>query len=776
VSERKHPLARCEDCPLNEIGVYVPTAFPKDTPNGIAVVGEAPGFQEATYGVPFKGPSGQLLNKVLAHHGIDRSGTLLTNACLCRPPDNATPSKEAIAACRPRLMDDLSGVEKVLTLGTPAAQSVLYTKKGVLSLRPGPAREKDGRKVVCTVHPAYVMRQGDAFPSLVNDTAKLVLDPPVWNPPQFVVVDTEEEALQAIEQLDVITDKLVVDIECGIDKDNSFDHPNHYQMLCVGVAYAKGKVCVFGENSLTELVWEALKGLFSRKKLIAQNGKFDLAGLYPKLGALKLWFDTMLAHYCTDERPGFHSLGMMGMEILGTPDWKGEIEKYLGPDKNYAAVPRPILYRYNAYDDAVTWDLYEYFEAELEKRGLRKLHDFLVAASNELMFLELNGITIDRAYNRKLTVEYLAKLDEMEEGLNQFLGVDEDGEPRNYDKRGGINPRSPQQVKLYLQHNKIPAKGTDKEILKYWLGRTNPDSDVHKFIAGLLEHRSEAKKYGTYVKGITKRLYRGRVFTNYLLHGTTSGRLASRNPNLQNIIRDNSIKAQFVVSKPGNIFIHADYKQAEGRVICTEARDEYLRELFSDPDRSIFADISEKLYGSREMDKEQKIRVKAFFYGISYGREAYSIAQEFKMPVDQVEEDLRKFRELIPATVEWQRKTVQQILTKQVLTTSFGRHRRFWLITKENKKDVINEGLSFVPQSTASDICLSALIKLRPMLRDLGFIRLTIHDALVVECPERHVEEATVLMRETMVAEAARWTDYVPFAVDITTGKNWGEL
>src|SRR5687767_6545018 len=140
MDERKHPLAKCEECPLRDDGVFVPTAFPKGSSNGIAVVGEAPGFYESAYKEPFRGPSGKLLDKVLDYHGIKRDETLLTNACLCRPEGNATPEATAIAACRPRLAAELEGTEKVLTLGNTASRVVLNTTAGVQSLRIGPAR------------------------------------------------------------------------------------------------------------------------------------------------------------------------------------------------------------------------------------------------------------------------------------------------------------------------------------------------------------------------------------------------------------------------------------------------------------------------------------------------------------------------------------------------------------------------------------------------------------------------------------------------------------
>jgi len=606
-----------------------------------------------------------------------------------------------------------------------------------------------------------------------------------WHPPQYVVADDEEFALRALREVETRTDRVVVDIECGIDKDNSFDHPNRYQMLCVGLGYAKGKALVVGENALKiPSVVEALKRLLQKLKIIAHNGKFDLAGLYPLLGDLKLWFDTMLAHYCLDERPGYHRLKDLGVEILGTPHWEHEIDKYLGAGKNYATIPRPILYKYNAYDLAVTWDLAEYFEVELLRERnispsflpdvpgstLRDLHDFLVSAANELKFLELNGIHIDRDYSLQLEAQYIESLDDRRKVFDAFAG------DRCYDKKGGINPNSPKQLKEYFADNGVRTASTDVDHCEAILAKLDSDSELHKFITLLLENRKEAKKYGTYVKGIRERTYRGRVYTTYSLHGTTSGRLASKNPNLQNIDRDKVIRRQFNVSKPENVFVHGDFAQAEGRVICTLARDEYLQSVFANPEADLFTELGKKLYRGITLNKDQRVRVKAYFYGLSYGRTAYTIAQEYGWSVRDTEQDLENFLDTIPDVRRWQSEVKRLVLEGNDLVTTFGRHRRFALITEENRTDVLNEALSFLPQSTASDICLRAFIRLRPRLRGMAHIRLTIHDALVAECHEGDREAVAAIMQEEMTRSGAEWTDYVPFAVDVSYGKHWGEL
>jgi DNA polymerase-1 len=613
-----------------------------------------------------------------------------------------------------------------------------------------------------------------------------------WEEPSWKYYDEPELALAALDALMSWQEQhnryeLVIDIECGIEKDVVFDHPNQYQMLCVGLAYAKGKAIVIGEKAFADDAVKVLLGrLLERSKLIGHNLKFDLQGLWKYYKNLTTFFDTMIAHYVIDERPGQHSLDMLGQEILGAPNWKYVIQRYIPKGGNYADVPREILYKYCAFDCAVTWDLYEVLRQDLDDLGTpdpwpypdvaprtaRELHDWLVAKADQLMFLELNGVTVDLEYSRELGGTYQEYLNKLEEDLDAVVNEATNGEVRY------INPRSPKQVKEFLEREGCRVEKTDRDTLEALLKRADPESTLGRFLRQMLFHRKEQKKMSTYVTGIRRRVRMGRVFTTYLLHGTTSGRLASRNPNLQNIMRDKQIRNQFVVSKEDNVFVHCDYRQAEGRVIAWLARDEYLRSVFADPDQDLFNTLGARLYGvdPEDLDKEKRVRTKAYFYGLGYGREAYSIAMEYELPVRTVERDLEAFFDMLGNVRPWQESIKQTVHERQELITPFGRRRTFALITEENRKDVEKEALSYLPQSTASDICLDALGELRPALRGKAFLRMTIHDALIAECHKSKAEEVGALMQEVMIRKAADLQTYVPFDVDVSIGKRWGEL
>lgn len=811
--QRKHPMAKCEECPLAAAqGKFVPSKIPVRAK--LAVVGEAPGPKEVKTKECFTGPSGKLLDIVLQENGYHRHEVLYTNVTLCRPVADGAAPKAAIDACKPRLVDELraSGVDDVVALGGVAASALVDDTRTITRLRVGPPkkpshslRDTNVKRIVPTWHTAYCLRNADAFPSLVTDLNKLKNGSlNVWTPPDWRYYDDVPSALLVIEELQRTARDLVVDIEVGIEKDISFGHPNEYDLLCVGIAYARNKAVVLGTVPLAnKTVLDALRRLFRNKPLIAHNGKFDLAGLYPTLGPLELAFDTMLAHYAIDERPGNHGLKVLAVELLGAPQYDDEIKQYVhGKNSSYANIPRELLYKYNAYDVACTWALWELFNEQLDNdtadwpypdlpvKTLRDVHDHMVRASNQLMFPEINGITIDLPYQRELRRIFIDRLGYIEDQLDEAVseGVYEgtvEGEIVPVDQEqhrwtNHINPRSPKQVNAYLKSQGVTVSSTDKEtiekVLEILYRQGHSESFVFKFCKLLLEHRKEAKKFGTFVEGIRKRLHKGRVHTTYMLHGTSSGRLASRNPNLQNVIRDKVIRKQWTVSKPGNVLIQCDYKQAEGRVIATLAKDEYLRNVFLDPTADIFNTLSDGLYGSGNWTKEERVRTKAFFYGIGYGREPYSIGLEFNMPPSLASQTYNDFMDLIPNVAAWQGVIRETVLRGQDLITPFGRRRRFMLITNENRKSVLNEALSFLPQSTASDICLSAAIALRPMLRGHGFLRLTIHDALVTECPEDKADYVSGLMREVMEAKGREFTDYVPFTVDTSMGTNWGEL
>lgn len=768
---KKHPLADCENCSLQK-RPYVPSKAPQGQAT-YAILGEAPGYQETLAREPFVGPSGKLVKEVLKRHEIDPNACFLTNVVACRPPDNIDPPKDAIAACKPRLMDELerSGAKRVLATGNFASRALLPTSDGILKVRVGPPRKigSNGQKfeVVPTVHPAACLRSSDFFPYLVTDTGKLKAPASNWQPPKYKVADTEKSALRYLSLLENFG-TLAVDIETSVEKDVAFDHPESAGILCVGIAYGPNKVIVFPSDVLQGEVGKALGERLVNSKLIAQNGKFDIPPLRFFHPDIKLYADTMLMHYALDERRGVHGLKVMAREYLGAPDYAARIKQFTtGRGANFSSIPSSILYEYNAYDCALTFQLYELFCRQLEDQGLSSLHDFLVRSSNALMEVESRGVHIDENYLEELDARYQTKLAALEEPLHKWVD----------------NPRSPVQVRSALARLGVECSSTALPVLQNlqsWVASVqsnHPEArEVAALIDHLLEYRKVAKLHGTYIKGLRKRLHKGRVHTSYLLHGTTTGRLSSRNPNLQNQPRGPEVRRLFVPSHADNVFIKADFAQGEWRIVTILADEPYFAERFAEG-RDVVADLQEELFGNRT-DKEFRTLTKNIAYGSWYGmvlgrgdQGLYYAQHKLHMDPDEAYSYQRRLFELASNIPQWQERTRARVLAGETLTTYKGRRRHFWIITATNRHEVLNECLAYVPQSTLSDICLTGLCE----LEEMGYqVRLSTHDEIVIETTSSKAERVQFEMAGIMSEAAKEFSDKLPFPVETSIGSSWG--
>lgn len=789
----KRPHADCESCPLYRQPLH---PEPRNPNARFLAITPAPKSNDIFKGGVDKGDGVALLNKVLKYHAIPTTDVGYIPVVQCAGFDalSATDKNKAVKACSGYVQNFVnnSAPEACLSLGPDASLAACGTR-GWTAVRPGPARVREGRltvPVVPTASPQLCMVQQDKFPFLVTDVGKLINTAVKFEFPLYTVVYNEQDALSYLNSL-LEFDRGVfgVDIETASEKDLAFEHPERFEMLCIGTSLNGRNITILAQECLTEQVYVLLKMVMRFHAVLAHNGKFDLQGLRPKLGKVQLKEDTMLASYIFDERSGVHSLKYLGQEYVGAPKWEHEVEQYIGSSKNFALVPKNVLHKYNAYDIHVMFLLYFMYQERFANSDeeLRNAYELLIEASNMLQDVEHNGMTIDEEHLEQLSKKFDHDIDVQRRNLAYQALTLSDGVL--FDVKLGFNPNSPKQLKEFYESVGIKIASTDEDTLNKiinYAGDAVPDV-IRNFSKSILEYRKQIKLGRTYVDGTKKRLYKGRIHPNFLLHGTTTGRLSCRNPNLQNIPRKSPIKRIFVPSGPNRVIAQSDYSQAELRHLCWFAGDTYFTPIFNEGIRDVFDELVPVLYPDcppkeecdKDIWKENRTMVKTYVYGLGYGRTEYGIAAGFGISVDLALEYMQRFFSVIPEIVEWQERIKFQVKNGDDLVTPFGRHRRYNLITKANERNVMNEALAFLPQSTASDCTIRAAIFANPILEHEFNAKIVnlVHDAIMIDSPQDVVEDALKLVEECMIDSAqAVVGDFVKFATQSSYGNSWEDL
>lgn len=764
----------CSTCPYREVSGAIGTQGNLDAP--VVIIGEAPGANEIRTGEPFVGQAGQLLNRVLERAGIDRRTCYVTNSMLCRPTESPPP-REAIDACRGRVTAELGAYPRqlIITLGNSALRSITGNHNLKITHERGRIIDTPYGPAVPTIHPAAVLRGYSDFPRLLKDVAyagSLIAGAPrrTAGTTKYTVV-TEQSIAKAVKFL-LQHSILAADIE------TSGYNPLVDRILSVAVSWEKNHVAVFPD---TLLAHKELRRLFEEPgpKWIWHNGKFDTSFLRVVGVRARVDGDTMLMHYALDEARGTHDLKQLAGDYLGAPDYKLELRKYLPRvSDSFELVPRPVLYKYQAKDADCTGQLYPLLRVQLERHPtLVKLYeDLLIPASHFLQRVEARGMYVNQPY-----------LDELEKKLETVLTAQHEAileevagywDPEQYSRETGaktapvqFNPGSPLQLRWVLSKNLKRTVATTREDTLIKL----PQS---RLVKALLKYRETAKALSTYVRGIRGEIDPdGRVRSTYLLHGTATGRLSSRGPNMQNIPRDKTIRNVFQ-APPGRLLVEMDYSQIELRVLAYLSGDQFLRDVYM-RGRDLHDEVALALFGPK-FTKEQRVRAKFVNFGIAYGRGAGSIASEFGIPYEEASRMIKEWFRRAPEARDFIMECRRAPNLGKSMETLFGRRRRFGLITNENRNALENEAVNFPMQSTASDITLTFAMRYDRDLRvkwGAGVVNL-IHDSVLIEVPQSANVEAMIGWTADKMRKHPQEvleTD-MPFEVSISKGTLWGDI
>lgn len=787
---------RCANCPYK--GRAIDSQGQTDAK--FAIVGEAPGAKEILRGIPFTGPTGKLLWDTLAKVGWKRGDPVfVTNAMSCRPTDKP-PKHAAIQACHNRLMEELDAYPRdvILACGNSAMRSITGDRNFKITQERGKIRTHKGAKLVPTLHPANVLRDAGGYQKMKADfaTALSLLKGDVQRNPgetKWTLV-REENVSRVVDGLILRGGLVAADIEtCGFN-------PRTKKVLALGVSYDRNKVIIFPDSVLNaDSCREYFARLLSSTRLrwIWHNGKFDTAFLKAQYGwEARVDEDVMLIHYALCEIKGTHDLKQLSEDELGEQEdyekivkghAKCRVKHDCAEEHGYKLVPRSILYPYLAKDCDYTLQLYHVFKPRLERSTkLVRLYDrHLIPASKFLQRVEDHGIWVDR--ERLALLRKRLEAEKLEATQKVWIVARQFWDPELYAKNVGakklpkfFNPASPKQIAWLLYDRlgfKIRGKArvggprsTNEEHLKLM-----PE---HPVTAALLDLRGAAKALSTYVLAVEVKIDAdGRIRTTYLIHGTVTGRLSSRNPNMQNQPREGGVRPIYA-APPGRTFVEADFDQAELRVLAAFSRDEFLVRCYREG-RKLHHEVALEKYGAGYTG-DQYIRAKAVNFGIAYGRTAHSIAAEFHITLSEAIGDVEGWFQRSPRAAQYLTACRNIPLTGKSIVTPYGRYRRFKLVTSQGLNEAQNEASNFPISSTASDLTLDAAMQAEPLLDEIDAqIVNLIHDSILVECddtPEAILEVSRILVETMRRVPREVLGELVPFDAEIKIGTHWGEM
>lgn len=765
----KHELADCLNCPLLKERVCY-SSGPKNAK--IAFVSRSPGKHDVRAGKPFSGPSGQVLNHLLARYGVERDSILTTNVVLCQTDD---PPLSAIRACKPRLDAEIAGCELIIAGGAEAT-SVLTRYRAVNRAR-GFSINRGTQRVVVTNNPAAVIRDNDKYPDMVQDFRRAFdpLPPPVF--PEVRIIDDPIRARNILTKwCESEIDILASDLEW-----------RGKEIACVGFSAKADRAVVFTGRAIDgESTRKLLRSLYGRKRItfVWHNGSSDTKILRANGIDARIDEDTFLMSYALDERPGYHALEYLLSSEFGWPDYEPQSVREF---KSKGVLKHPHeLYKYNGWDAAGTLQLFNLLRPRLDEDKVRDLYkNRLLPAARALRTVEERGFHFDIVEACNINErEAIPLMWEIEEQLQKISG------------RPLLNPRSvPQMRAIYYQQfglkhglrdsgKKKLKTSTGKEVREEIVGGRFECKPAHRreivdFATAHARYAKIQKIRSSFIEGLSKRVRAdGKLYCNFNVGGTATGRLSSSDPNFQNIVREGveeipSIRNMFVPS-PGNVIISADYSQAELRTCAKLSGDENLLAIYRDSSRSLHRERAAAFYGEN-FTKEEYVKSKNINFGVTYGQSAAAFAQMYHMDESEAQAYIDSWWRQFPKLKEWTNDVWQRTRSEGFVQSPFGHKRRIHLITEENVGNLQRESVNFLPQNIAAWLTICSICDLVDL--DIPVV-VSVHDSIGIDAPEHEARSMASVCRTVMEQQAKKqlgWDD-IPFLVDISAGETWGTV
>ena len=569
---------------------------------------------------------------------------------------------------------------------------------------------------------------------------------------------------------------------CFDTETNSLD-PHNTELVGIAFCFSARKAWYVplpeNREAASEII-EEFRGILENEDIrkVGQNIKFDMLvlagyGIQVK-GEI---FDTMLAHYLLQPELR-HNMNFLAEVYLNyTPL---SIEELIGKKGKGQRTMRSVnlekIKEYAAEDADITWQLKEILEKELEGAGLAQLAIKLeMPLVSVLTSMEKAGVALNTDSLRSISGKLARELMLIEKAVYDLAGME-------------FNLSSPRQLgEVLFLRMKIVSNARLTKTKQYSTNEEVLDKlrDKHPIIPKILEHRGLKKLLSTYVDALPKLIHpkTGRIHTSFNQAVTSTGRLSSTNPNLQNIPireeRGREIRKAFIPRDEHHLLFAADYSQIELRLMAHMSGDKGMIEAFIN-NEDIHSATAAKIFSSSidEITREMRAKAKTANFGIIYGISAFGLSQRLNIPREEAKQLINGYFRSYPAVKQYMEKCIMEAGEKGYVETIMGRKRylpdinsRNSLVRGNAERNAINAPI----QGSAADIIKLAMIEINRQFEKKNLqtsMVLQVHDELVFDVYKPEMETVKEVVTGAMQSVV---TLSVPLTVDWGTGSNWLE-
>ena len=599
------------------------------------------------------------------------------------------------------------------------------------------------------------------------------------------------ELIQKEEDIDKWLNEAEENGEIAVDTETSSLDPHQAKLVGISFSTKIGKACYIpighteGKNLEEKNVIKKIKPILEDKSIrkIGQNIKFDYIILYHKGINMNAMEDTMLMSYVLDAGKNRHNMDTLSEihldhKTIAFKDLVGTGKKQI----NFSEVKIDIAKDYAAEDADITFRLYKTFSKNLKLEKLLNIYEiFEKPLIKILALMEICGIKVNQKFLQLLSNKFEKKINHLEKEIYKIT--------KKEFKIGSTKQLGEvmyNEMKISsLKRTKKGSFATSAQVLEDLAFKG------HKLPKLVLDWRQVTKLKNTYSDSLQEHINPNtkRVHTSFLLAATSTGRLASSNPNLQNIpIKSENgkeIRKTFVAEK-NNKLISADYNQIEMRILADLADVKELKKAFKNKE-DIHSLTASQVFNTNisKVDSDMRRKAKAINFGIIYGISQYGLAKQIGVSNVEAAEFLDSYFLKFPEIKDYMESTIKFCRKSGYVSNIFGRRTHITGINDKNfnirnfqERAAINAPI----QGSASEIMRMAMIRVNKKLEEIKESScktlLQIHDELIFEAHKDDIKKYSKIIQDEMssVKNSDLHSFSIPLLVDINVGNNWGDL